>query len=143
MSGLITKGLGSSGNLITMGLGKCFKIEVKKVVEVGVAPYWEIRVFVKRIPVLGDKVFDFKQAIKITGIVDLHGLILALQDETPSTEDDILELLSIYNELKLQIQFEEVVEQKTLELSVETKKLLDMLFEKLKKEVEKNEHGES
>lgn len=139
MSGIITSGYGSKNLIITRGFGKVFKVKVKKIVELGYAPHWEIRVFEKRIPVKGDTAFDFKMKIKVTGIKDLHGLILALQDEEPSTEDDILELLSIYNQLKAQIKFDEIVEQETLEMLNETKKLLDKLFQKLKREVEENE----
>jgi len=137
MSGLITKGYGSKNLIVTMGLGKVFKVEVKKIVEIGYEPFWQVRVFEAKIPVLGDKAFDFKFKIKVTGIRDLYDLILALQDETPSTEDDIWELLHIYNSLKAEIELKEVVEQKTLELFSETKKLLDKLFQKLKEEEEK------
>ena len=59
------------------------------------------------------------------------------------TEDDILELLHIYNQLKAQIKYEEVTEGETLELFSETKKLLVKLFQKLKEEVEENEGKEA
>lgn len=138
MSGIITKGYGKNQRIITQGYGGIFKVEVKKIVEVGYAPHYEIRIFEKKLPVLGDAVFELKETIKVTGIVDLYELVLALQNEKPSTEDDILELLNIYEDLRLQIKFEEVTDSETMDLFVKTKKLLDEMFKKLKKEVEKD-----
>jgi len=135
---IITQGLGGQASLlITQGYGKRFKIEV---VRVGAyPPYWyEVKKIDVEILLTGDLVIKQSKTIKVVGIRDLYLLIVALQDEEPNTIDDILELVCLYDQLKDQVRFEEV-DQETLELLKETRELLDMLFEKLKKEADEDE----
>lgn len=135
---IITKGLGGYASmLITQGYGKRFKIEV---VRVGAYPpyRYEVRKIEVEILLTGDKVIKQSKTIKVVGIRDLYPLVLALQNEEPDTEDDILELVNIFTQLKAQIKFKKV-DQKTLELFKKTKELLDKPFEKLKKEVDEDE----
>ena len=137
MSGIITQGYGKNQKIITQGYGGIIHIEVEYISRL--IPKRRVKVF-KRISILGDKVFKFQKEIKITGIRDLYELVLALQSEEYSEEEDIFELLYLYSTLKLEMKFKkEKIDPKTKELLKETKELLDRQLKEMKKEVDENE----
>lgn len=135
MSGLITCGYGSKNLIITRGFGK-WRIEVEVIppIRPGLPPVYRIKIFKMEVPVKGDVSHDFYKQIEVRGIVDFHKLLLMLEDEEPSEEDELLKLLDLYNELKLRIKWEEVVDQEDIEMFQECKRRITEMMKKIKEE---------
>lgn len=135
MSGLILSGYGEKNLIITGGLGEVFKVEVREIPPSAAFPFprYEVKVFKLTFPVTGDKVFKLKETFLITGLRDLELLLIALEEDTPSDEDQLLSLLSIYESLKLRVKWELASEEEKTKMA-ELRERLRKLGEKLGQE---------